>query len=341
VWPKRSGQAVQSGIESQLAGLISSEDQKVARAAANMVVKLGLKTDDSVFAQWVADAAKPAASRVSALRLLALRKYSKLTDSLDKALSSQEPALRGEAVRVLSETDAPRALTLIEQVLNEGTLVEKQSAVRTLGTIKSPGAQAQLSDWMDRLLAGTVVPEVQLDLLEAVESAKVDSLTAKAENYESSLPKTDPLAHFLPALSGGDAERGKMVFMTHAEAACVRCHSVGEVVSTVGPNLAGIGAKPDKPRRYILESMILPNAFIVPGYGVEGITLKNGSELSGMVKSEDGKSVHLVDLEGKATTINKSDIATRTPPASMMPAMGAILSRSEIRDVIEYVESLK
>lgn len=87
--------------------------------------------------------------------------------------------------------------------------------------------------------------------------------------------------------------------------------------------------------------MIDPNAYVVPGYGMASIHLKNGSDLAAVVKSESETEVQLLDLEGKATTIKKSEIVSRTPAVSMMPTMSAILTRDEIRDVIEYLSSLK
>jgi putative heme-binding domain-containing protein len=87
--------------------------------------------------------------------------------------------------------------------------------------------------------------------------------------------------------------------------------------------------------------MILPNAYIVPGYGIASFTLKDGRTLSGFVRSEDASSIHLLDLESHTSTIAKSDVASRTDPTSMMPAMGANLTHEEIRDVIEYLGTLK
>ncbi|HEX4796557.1 MAG TPA: HEAT repeat domain-containing protein [Humisphaera sp.] len=341
VWPKRSGIAVHSAIESQLANLIASDDQRVAQAATALVEKLGLKTDDAVFARWIPDPQRAVASRVAALQLLASRKYEGLAKLIDTALDSREPELRGQAVRILAETDPPRAIELISQTLSQGATREQQSALRTLGTIKTPEAEDRLGEWLNRLASGSVPTELQLDLTEAAESSKSKTLADKLAQYESSLPANDPLSHYLSTLAGGDAERGKAVFNTHAEAACIRCHSTSEGGSTVGPNLAGIGAKPDKPRRYLLESMIVPSAFIVPGYGTEGVTLKNGQQLSGMVKSEDANTLQLVDLDGTSATVKKSDIATRTPPTSAMPVMAGVLTKAEIRDVIEYLSSLK
>jgi quinoprotein glucose dehydrogenase len=344
VWPQRSGIAVKATLDAQLPALLASENAEVARAAATLIDRLGIATDDAVFAQWVADEAKPAATRVTALRLLANRKYPKLEESVQAALASSQSPLRSEALRVLAETEPERAVRESAEVLSGESACtgERQVALHVLAAVKTPDAVALLGDWTERLLAGNVPPELQLDVIDSAGQSRDKTLKASIRKYESSLPSSDPLARYLPALAGGNASHGREIFTGHPDAACIRCHSLGDAGSTVGPNLAHIGSKPDKPRRYLLESMIEPNAFVVPGYGMATLKLQDGSEISGVVKSETDKDIQLlVDLDGAPTTIKKSGVASRTPPVSMMPPMGAVLTPSEIRDVIAYLSSLK
>jgi putative heme-binding domain-containing protein len=340
-WPQRGGLGLRKALDSQLPTLVAAKDAEVARATARLIERLAIKTDDSVFAKWVADAEKPAASRVAALHLLANRKYSKLDKLIDAALASDEPTLRSEGLRVLGDRDPERAVEQVHKTLADGTMMEKQTALAVLGTVHTKEAESLLNDWMEQLLDGKTPPELQLDLLEAAAAFKDSDVQDKLTKYETAIPKNDPLARYAPSLFGGDAERGRTIFAGDGESACIRCHSVDGSGSTVGPNLAGIGSNPQKPRRYILESMIDPNAFVVPGYGMASFALKDGSEVSGMVKSENDTTIQLVGLEGEATTLRKSDVAVRTPPVSVMPPMAAVLTPAEIRDVIEYLSSLK
>ena len=328
-------------------GLLASQDHDVALASTQLIEKLGIKTDNKVFvsAGWPTTSGRlpPALPRLS---LLANRKWrADIGKSIEIGLSKvPSPALRIEAVRQLTDHDPNRALQLIAKMVGTGTTPEKQAGFHMLADIKSAQSMNDLSEWMGRLQAGEVPPEAQLDLLEASESTRNKQLKmrVKARGRIRCRP-TIRWPGFTPTLSGGDAERGKAIFTGHPEAACIRCHSTSAdgTGSTVGPSLAGIGAKPDKPRRYILESMIDPNAYIVPGYGMSSFKLKDGSEVAAFVRSETADEVQLFDLEGKASTLKKSEIASRTPGVSMMPAMGGILTRDEIRDVIEYLSSLK
>ena len=49
----------------------------------------------------------------------------------------------------------------------------------------------------------------------------------------------------------------------------------------------------------------------------------------------------LLTPNGKTMTVAKSEIEERTPPTSAMPEMGRVLSPREMRDLIEYLMSLK
>jgi len=85
-------------------------------------------------------------------------------------------------------------------------------------------------------------------------SAKVAGGEIKAENALDTAK----------LLTGGDAARGKKVFFTHAIAGCFRCHKVGGEGGILAPALDGIAARKDA--RYLLESLINPNATIAEGY---------------------------------------------------------------------------
>ncbi|HSU67656.1 MAG TPA: HEAT repeat domain-containing protein, partial [Tepidisphaeraceae bacterium] len=340
-WPQRSGMGLRKALDSQLPSLVASKDPEVARAATGLIEKLGIKTDDSIFARWVADSEKPATSRVAALHLLAVRHYSKLQKSINIALASKEPALRSEGLRVLADHDPERAVEQVTQTLADGSMIEKQTALRVLGTLHTKEAESLAGEWMDKLLDKQVPPELQLDLIESAQAFKDSDVLDKLTKYEASIPRNDLLAKYAPSMAGGDVERGRAIFQGDSEAACIRCHSVDGTGSTVGPNLAGISSNPQKPRRYILESLLDPNAYVVPGYGTASITLKDGSEVAGMIRSETDTTIQVVSLEGQTSTIKKSDVVSKTPAVSVMPPMGSVLSPSEIRDVIEYVSSLK
>jgi putative heme-binding domain-containing protein len=96
-----------------------------------------------------------------------------------------------------------------------------------------------------------------------------------------------------------------------------------------------------KDRKYILESLLNPLATVAPGYGLITLTLKDGKTLSAILDKEDAQSIRLKLPDGKLQTIPVTQIASRTPPISVMPPMLGILTKTEIRDVVAYLASLK
>ena len=150
----------------------------------------------------------------------------------------------------------------------------------------------------------------------------------------------DPLATFTECLEGGDPQAGREIAQQNVSANCVACHRFdGAAGSEVGPALTGVATRID--RRSLLESLIAPGAKVTAGYGIVFVTKKSGEAVSGTLLGEKDGALRLRLPDGKDVTIAKADIAAQTPPISMMPPMGAILSKRQLRDVVAYLGTLK
>ena len=101
-----------------------------------------------------------------------------------------------------------------------------------------------------------------------------------------------------PPLLTGDVERGKKVFVEGAK--CIACHAVAGVEQPAGqtldegvevvaaPDLTGIAGL--NSLRYIEESVLLPNAQIVSGYG--SVTVKTGgATIQGTLVKQDNEQI--------------------------------------------------
>jgi putative heme-binding domain-containing protein len=122
---------------------------------------------------------------------------------------------------------------------------------------------------------------------------------------------------------------------------CIRCHRVGDFPGgEAGPNLADIGARGT--REYILESIIKPSAKIAPGFEVVTITKKSGEQVAGTVLERNAQSIRLKTGETETVTLPAADIAKVESAPSAMPELAAlVLKKSEIRDLVELVDSFK
>src|SRR5262249_48113846 len=139
---------------------------------------------------------------------------------------------------------------------------------------------------------------------------------------------------------GGDAERGRTIFYSKAEVQCLRCHKIKDEGGEVGPDLTGIGSR--QKRDYLLESIVDPNRQIAKGFETVVLVLTNGKIESGVLKRENDKEIHLMTAEGKLVAVPKRLIDERQSGKSAMPEDALkYLSKRELRDLIEFLTSLK
>jgi putative heme-binding domain-containing protein len=140
----------------------------------------------------------------------------------------------------------------------------------------------------------------------------------------------------------GDARSGEALFFEARGIGCAKCHAVGgRGGSIVGPDLAGLAAKYDKAE--IVRSVLEPSSRIATGYQPVVIGKKDGSVVTGLLRSETGTHLDLADAEGKPFRVSKAEIeARKVGETSMMPA-GLVdsLSPVEFADLIAYLASLK
>ena len=337
--PPRDAKIPTEAMRSQLGGIFAGPNALRTEAAA-VAAKLGIKEVAATLRGLMADAAQPASTRVAALRALQSMKDDKALEVASQALSAKEPAVRAEALRgvCLGRPDAAKAR--LEAALEKGSTPERQAAFEILAKLKRSDADAILAHWLDRLLQGDVPPAVRLDLLEAAAARGEKDLAAKVAAFEKQRPANDPLAKFHECLEGGDAQRGRELFLNKTELSCVRCHQINKVGGEVGPDLAGIGGK--QKRDYLLESIVLPDKQIAKGFDTVVLELKKGTTVTGVFKSETADEVKLVTPEGKALTVKKSDIEERRRGKSAMPEdLVQKLTKRDLRDLVEFLAGLK
>ena len=127
---------------------------------------------------------------------------------------------------------------------------------------------------------------------------------------------------------------------TRRSAQCLRCHALKGAGGNVGPDLAGIGAR--QTREFLLESILFPNKVIAPGFETVVVVLKSGASHAGIVKSESEAELALNTAEDGIVKLKKADIAKRERGLSAMPeGVEKLLSKRELRDLVEYLATLK
>jgi quinoprotein glucose dehydrogenase len=329
----------------------------VRQKAAQVVAKLNIKEFGPLLTDLVKDVKSPVSLRVEALYAVEAINAPGAKELADTALASEEPRLRAAGRGVKAKLEPAVVLKELPALLKDEktSLAEKQGAFAILATMKSSeDADKLLDEWLDTAIAGKVPGDVILDVLDAAEArAKVKQklfapLKAKVDKYRAdknkiaSDAKGDKLAGHLESLVGGDAERGRQIFLNNSAVYCQRCHKLDGQGGEVGPQLNGIAAEMGKDRRYLLEAVVLPSANIAKGYETVILVLQDERTVSGIVKSEDKKTIKLLTADNKEVVIPVEDVASRRTGPSAMPAdLHQKLTRRELRDVVEFLASLK
>ncbi len=321
-------------------GPTATADLKVALADA--AGRLDVKEAAPVLlGQLRTDPSQPV--RLASLRALQTLKVGSMDELMQIALADKDPAMRRAALAILPGLPMPDAAKVqhLAAVMKDGSTVEKQGAIEVLGGLKSGGSRRLLGSYLDDLVAGRIVPDLQVDLLDALRADGSPAFEQKLEAYQKSKSADTLVQAFREGfLRGGDAGRGQMVMLRNPAAECARCHTIRGFGSDVGPDLSKIGAT--LTREQLLESLVEPNARVAPGFGMVGITLRNGQRIDATLREEtDTDVIVLAGTPPKEQRIPKADIAERTNPISAMPPLGLILQPREVRDVVEFLTTLK
>ena len=272
--------------------------------------------------------------RADSLKALNSLKAPDLKSLAENALTDSSDLVRAEAIRVYSKLESSYAEKTADTILRKGSLKEQQSLIGILGETKSPLSNNKLNELVQEAISGKTPPSIMLEIAEAGLKA---GIRESKSLLQEDIAKPNAMAF---ALEGGDKEAGKTIFFQKIAVACLRCHKIEGQGGDVGPELNGIGSK--QKRDYLLESLILPEKNIAKGFESLIMVLSNGKTVTGILKQDNPKEIVLMDFEGKLITVKKDDIEEKKTGKSGMPAdLYKQLSRQELRDLVEYLASLK
>lgn len=338
---ERDVAVARAAVEQAMPALFAAGSPEEVQLAALATVEAlqGRGAADTLVAV-VRDPAQTSAARAAAFKALDQLKDSRIPELLTLAGQSDAPALRMAALAVAARISPDTAAPLLERLVKEGTGEEQKAAYRALATSTHASTDRLLKEQLAKLDQGKIPAAAQLELLEAAAKRESAEIKRLLEQREAALASSaDPLAPYRVALEGGDARAGARIFWGQPVMACIRCHTAGGGGGDAGPSLAGIGKR--MTREQLLEAVVKPNATIAPGFDSVVVTLKKGGVVGGTVAEETATSLRLRDADGKITEVKKADIAAREGAPSSMPEIyGAILTKTELRDLIEFLSRL-
>jgi quinoprotein glucose dehydrogenase len=335
----------QQAIMNRLDDLLGSPSE-LSAVIFEAVGKLELSGLDSVLVSVVESDSKPVASRIQALRSLSVLNSDQLDELLGKLFFQFDNhaetfplELAVEMASITSQTRAQIGQSILKRLIEDSAVPTriKQSAIRSLGSIRVDGPESVLSQLLEKVVSKSMAEELRLDVVKAAEGNRNRSISRTAKDYLASIVNdNDPSAQYVDTLVGGDFESGKRIFETKAEVSCIRCHRVAGSEVAVGPNLAGIGAK--RTRQHLLDSIVQPNKEIAEGFGQVKVQTIDGLMQIGLLVEDNETELKLLDADGKSIVVLKDDIEAIQPGLSSMPPdLVKNLDQFELRDLIEYL----
>jgi quinoprotein glucose dehydrogenase len=339
--PRRDVELATRALAPVAPGLLRSAPEAVQLAALDAIEKLKVSSVSRELVALIQNKQASGEVRAHALRTLDSFDSADLNAGIAAAEAADVPALRLAALQVLARRDAARALPVVRKLALEGSEEEQRAAFAALRELDRPETSQLLLLGLERLASGDVHPGAQFDLLDAVEASQDPKVKARWDQQQAAWAAgKDALAPFRGALAGGDVRRGAGVFYQHPVLPCVRCHKVNADGGEAGPDLTEIAAK--QSLEYILESIVDPNAKIAAGFDLMTLVLKDGASESGSLVRESAREIVLKRPDGSEVSIDPQQIVERqAAPSSMPDIYKEVLSRSELRDLLAFMNVLR
>ena len=336
--PDRDGAIARDAAGPVLASILHDSPNSVIVAGMKVIKNLNVH-DSAVLMQLATDQKLSADVRANAITTMASQNDPKLAEIIDLGMGDRDEHVRAAAIEAMAKL--PDGVARLTQLIGVGGVLEQQAVYAALGAAPGKTADDALAGAMDKLLAHDIRPELELDVLDAASKRQEPSVQEKIQKYQQSLTSaSDNLAEYLPTLVGGNAAAGDKIFHNRTDLSCVRCHTIHGSGGIVGPVLDGIGSRKD--RRYILESIVYPNAQIAPGFETVILKLKDGRNVIAVVKKESDTELDLIDANSHEIKVMKSDIVSRQKGQSAMPeGLVKLLSKHDLRNLVEYLAELK
>ncbi|MDB6025315.1 MAG: Heme-binding protein [Verrucomicrobiales bacterium] len=341
--PGRNKEDAELPLRGAVSELFQSDSDEILRATIQVFRKFGMQDTTIIITDLFANTNRSTALRIESLTALVDLKCEVIEHMIKLGLVDQNLEVRREAIKYIQQMnpeDKDTARFLENLFTTEQDLRIRQTILITLGNIKDQIADQVIGRLMDQLIEKKIQPELQLDLIEAAGKHNDPKVKQRIESYKATLPKEDAMREYGVALVGGDADNGKRIFHEREDVGCLRCHSIRHVGGTVGPDLADIGKR--QTREYLLESIVTPNKQISAGFENVVVLMKNGTSHAGLVKSETDTELAINSSEEGEIKVKKSEITKRNAGMSPMPEdISKLLTKREVRDVVEYLSTLK
>ena len=334
---KREGSQLKDKIEKDIPIFLEDRNPEILIGISKTLSAVGINTyNDALYR--IFQSSKSPEVRAAVLTTLGKMSFGRMEVAMMDGMQDSNEKVRTAAVGLLGQLNLPKEKlpAIVGPIFKKGSLSEQQEMLNVLGDLPAENSNAILASLIDKAGKSQLEQGIMLDLMESVNATDNSKLIAQLDVLKKAGYTADS---YQETMYGGSWWAGRNVFNNNPTAQCVRCHAVDGTGGEVGPaldNIANILS-----RKQILESLIEPSARLAPGYGYVTITLTDGQKVQGVLIEERKNDLLLRTSEAEPMEIPLRRIAKRENSMSAMPAMGRMISRRELRNLMEYLGSLK
>jgi putative heme-binding domain-containing protein len=139
--------------------------------------------------------------------------------------------------------------------------------------------------------------------------------------------------------ASGDPAAGQKLFSDKGR--CAQCHRVDNKGGRLGPDLTRVGRQ--RSLAYLRESIVSPNADLMPDYATLRVVTRDGKEIVGVQKGIDNFSAQLMDAAENFHSFQRSEVSDiRREFRSLMPDdYGRLFTPAELNDLVAYLSRLR
>lgn len=334
---ERDPNSVKQKFEKDIPDFIEDTDTEILISISKTLANLGIESHNHELFGIMKNHKSPEV-RSEVLKALGELQFKNIEMAMQLGMQDKDQEVRTTAVGLIPQLEVSRENlpSIVNPIFKKGSVREQQQLITVLGELPLEKSGDVLERLIGQAKSNRLNESVILDLIEAVEATNSETLIAQLDSIKKTGNSIDA---YQETLLGGDYSAGRRVFDRNPTAQCTRCHAVGGAGGNVGPQLENIGNILS--REQILESLIEPSKRLAPGYGSVALTLKDGQKVNGILEEETEEELTLRTSEAEPLEIPVPRIEKRENMPSAMPAMGRLISKRELRDLIEYLANLK
>ena len=334
---QRDPAMMKSKIQSLIPTYLKSTNPETLIAAAGMLANLGIPEANADLAKIYAET-KDNKVKNAILPALSQLKYAQLPALIKTGMEDKEESVRTTALGLLTNDNVSKEnlQAIVQSIFTKGSVKEQQQLLVVMSQLDKDKTVTLLEGLVAQMKDKKLSANLNLELQEAVDATGSESLKSALASLKND---ATPMSDYATALFGGNRNEGRNLFNYNSTAQCARCHAVNGEGGNVGPDLTNIGNT--LTREQLLQAMIEPTARLAPNYGSVTLKLKEGQEVSGILVRETEETLVLKTSDAEPLIVPVARISKRENMPSSMPTYAGVLSKREVRDIVEFLSGLK